>query len=167
MVWHMDMEGWPLHMKLKQDPSEHYLDKIPFMFMLLLWSHFSHFLLFVTLWTVGRQAPLSMGFSKQEYFNGLLCPPPGDLPDGTQVSCSCCIAAGFFTAEILGKSNLYSYVCWFLETCIKFLTVMVRLGLWKLSLYFGVIIYNIRVLLGRIKIFSNLSFALPFSFHSL
>ena len=27
------------------------------------------------------QAPLSMGFSKQEYWNGLPCPPPGDLPD--------------------------------------------------------------------------------------
>ena len=37
--------------------------------------------LFVTLWTVAHQAPLSMGFSKQEYWSGLPCPPPGDLPD--------------------------------------------------------------------------------------
>ena len=36
---------------------------------------------FVTLWTVAHQAPLSMGFSKQEYWSGLPCPPPGDLPD--------------------------------------------------------------------------------------
>ena len=36
---------------------------------------------FVTLWTVARQAPLSMGFSRQEYWSGLPCPPPGDLPD--------------------------------------------------------------------------------------
>ena len=35
----------------------------------------------LTLWTVARQAPLSMGFSKQEYWSGLPCPPPGDLPD--------------------------------------------------------------------------------------
>ena len=35
----------------------------------------------VTLWTVAHQAPLSMGFSRQEYCSGLLCPPPGDLPD--------------------------------------------------------------------------------------
>ena len=28
-----------------------------------------------------RQVPLSMGFSRQEYWNGLPCPPPGDLPD--------------------------------------------------------------------------------------
>ena len=34
----------------------------------------------VTLWTVARQAPLSMGFSRQEYWSGLPCPPPGDLP---------------------------------------------------------------------------------------
>ena len=36
---------------------------------------------FVTPWTVARQAPLSMGFPRQEYWSGLLFPPPGDLPD--------------------------------------------------------------------------------------
>ena len=36
--------------------------------------------LFAIPWTVARQAPLSMGFSKQEYWSGLSCPPPGDLP---------------------------------------------------------------------------------------
>ena len=44
-------------------------------------SHFSCVRLFVTLWTVARQAPLSMGFSRQEYWSGLPCPPPEDLPD--------------------------------------------------------------------------------------
>ena len=33
------------------------------------------------LWTIGHQAPLSMGFSRQEYWSGLPCPPPGHLPD--------------------------------------------------------------------------------------
>ena len=37
--------------------------------------------LFATPWIVARQAPLSMGFSRQEYWSGLLFPPPGDLPD--------------------------------------------------------------------------------------
>ena len=37
--------------------------------------------LFATLWTVTHQAPLSLGFSRQEYWSGLPCPPPGDLPD--------------------------------------------------------------------------------------
>ena len=37
--------------------------------------------LFPTPWTVARQAPLSNGFSRQEYWSGLPCPPPGDRPD--------------------------------------------------------------------------------------
>ena len=41
--------------------------------------------LFVTLWTVAHQAPLSMGFSSQEYWSGLPFPSPGDLPNpGTE-----------------------------------------------------------------------------------
>ena len=35
----------------------------------------------MTPWTVVHQAPLCMGFSRQEYWNGLPFPPPGDLPD--------------------------------------------------------------------------------------
>ena len=35
----------------------------------------------VTLWTAAHQAPLSIGFSRQEYWSGLPCPPPGDLPN--------------------------------------------------------------------------------------
>ena len=44
-------------------------------------SRFSHVRLFVTPWTVARQAPLSVEFSRQEYWSGFPCPPPGDLPD--------------------------------------------------------------------------------------
>ena len=40
---------------------------------------FSCIWLFATLWTVAHQAPLSMGFYRQEYWSGLPCPPPGDL----------------------------------------------------------------------------------------
>ena len=36
---------------------------------------------FLTPWTVARQAPPSMGFSRQEFWSRLPCPPPGDLPD--------------------------------------------------------------------------------------
>ena len=43
-------------------------------------SRFTHVQPFVTIGTVARQAPLSMGFSRQEYWGGLPCPPPGDLP---------------------------------------------------------------------------------------
>ena len=41
-------------------------------------SHFNGVQLCVTL---GTAAPLAMGFSRQEYWSGLPCPPPGDLPD--------------------------------------------------------------------------------------
>ena len=44
-------------------------------------SLFSRVQLFVILWTVAYQDPLSMGFSRQEYWNRLPCPPSGDLPD--------------------------------------------------------------------------------------
>ena len=44
-------------------------------------SHFSHVRFFAIPWTVACQAPLSMGCSRQEYWDGLPCPPPGDLPD--------------------------------------------------------------------------------------
>ena len=44
-------------------------------------SSFSGVCLFATLWTVARQASLSMGFSRQEYWSGLLSPPPENPPD--------------------------------------------------------------------------------------
>ena len=48
-------------------------------------SCFSRVQLFSTLLTVAHQAPLSMEFSRQEYWSGLPWPPPGDLPDlGTE-----------------------------------------------------------------------------------
>ena len=43
-------------------------------------SHFSCVQLLATPWPVAHQAPLSMGFSRQEYWSGLPCPPLGDLP---------------------------------------------------------------------------------------
>ena len=43
-------------------------------------SCFSHVWLYATLWIVACQAPLSMGLSRQEYWNGLPCTAPGDLP---------------------------------------------------------------------------------------
>ena len=56
-------------------------------------SHVSHIQLFVTPWTVARQAPLSLGFSRQEYWSGLPRPPLGDLPNpgmehSSYVSCT-------------------------------------------------------------------------------
>ena len=51
----------------------------------------SHDQLFLIPWTVACQAPLSMEFSTQEYWNGLPFPTPGNLPDWTWVFCVSCI----------------------------------------------------------------------------
>ena len=64
-------------------------------------SHFSSVQLFVTLWTIAHQAPLSMEFSRQEYWSGLPGPPPGDLPNpGIKPASlmSPALAGAFFTS---------------------------------------------------------------------
>ena len=56
----------------------------------------------VTPRTVARQAPVSMGFCRQEYWSGLPCPPPGDLPDPEIKSASLkspALAGRFFTTN--------------------------------------------------------------------
>ena len=85
-------------------------------------SPFSRVWLFVTLRTVACQAPLSMGLSRQEYWSGLPCPSPGDLPDpGTKLLSltSPALAGRFFatstTWEALVKgenvqSSIYLFV---------------------------------------------------------
>ena len=68
-------------------------------------SH-SHVWLLTTLWTVARQAPLSMRFSRQEYWSGLPFPPPGDLLDpGFELAspASPGLAGRFFTLSHLGS----------------------------------------------------------------
>ena len=62
-------------------------------------SHFSRVRLSVT---VAHQSPLSMGFSRQEYWSGLPCPSPGDLPDPGMEPLSLmspALAGGFLTAS--------------------------------------------------------------------
>ena len=44
-------------------------------------SHLSCVQFFETAWTVAHKSPVSIGFFRQEYWSGLLWPPPGDLPD--------------------------------------------------------------------------------------
>ena len=61
--------------------------------------------LFVTPWTVAHQAPLSMGFSRQEYWSGLPFPSSGDLPDPGMEPTSPALAGGFFTLYHLKKIN--------------------------------------------------------------
>ena len=63
---------------------------------------FSHVQLFETLWMVVHHAPLSMGFSRQEYWSGLPCLPPEDLPNpGIKLASlmSPTLAGRFFTTH--------------------------------------------------------------------
>ena len=65
-------------------------------------SRFSHFWLCATLWTVAHQAPLSVGFCRQDFWSELPCPPPGDLsnPEIKPTSlASPALAGGFFTTS--------------------------------------------------------------------
>ena len=90
-------------------------------------SHFSWVWLFVTLWTVARQAPLSMGFSGQEHCCGLPYPPPEDLPDpGIEPPSlrSRALAGGFFTTITTPKLTYLVFcfpilsTCWRLSPCL-------------------------------------------------
>jgi len=73
-----------LHSHLTRLDSVENSEKIPFLFSffcLALLNCFSHVWPFVTPWTEACLAPLSMGFSREEYWSGLSFPPPGDLPN--------------------------------------------------------------------------------------
>ena len=67
---------------------------------------FSHIWIIATPWIVAHQVPLSMGFSRQEYWTVLIFPPPGDLPNpGIKLKSPLfsALAVRFFTTEPLGK----------------------------------------------------------------
>ena len=64
----------------------------------------------MTPWTVALQAPLSVEFSRQEYWSGLTFPPPpGGLPDAGIKPTSPALTGGFFTSELPGKSHCSTY----------------------------------------------------------
>ena len=74
-------------------------------------SRFHPIRLFATPWTIVHQAPLSMGFSRQEYWCGLPCLLPGDLPDpGIKPACLLPpeFAGGFFTTSVTWEAH---YCC--------------------------------------------------------
>ena len=64
--------------------------------------------LFVTLWTIVLQSPLSIGFSRQEYWTGLSFPLPGDLDPGIEPVSpkSPALAGGFFATLLSRKVNI-------------------------------------------------------------
>ena len=78
-------------------------------------SHLSSVRPFATPWAVARQAPLSVGFPRQEYWSGLPFPPPGDIPEPgiePESPAASALAGRFSTTESLGKLT-YSLKEWF------------------------------------------------------
>ena len=91
-------------------------------------SHFHCVWLCVTLWTITLQAPLSMGFSRQEYWNGVSCPPPGDLLDpGIKLAFlkSPALAGWFFTTSVHLRSL---YQTWYMS---GYMSVPLSDSLWN------------------------------------
>ena len=75
-------------------------------------SHISRVRLFATIWTVAYQAPLSKGFFRQEYWSGLPCLSPGDLP-GPGIEpmslMSPTLTDGFFTTSATREVHSFMY----------------------------------------------------------
>ena len=86
----------------KPDMFPVFLDLMMSLLMCVL-SRFSHVQLFATVLIVACQAPMSLGFSRQEYWKGLPCPPPRNLPDPgiePESFMSPALAGGFFSTSI-------------------------------------------------------------------
>ena len=77
-------------------------------------SHFSYVQLFAIWWTIAHHAPVSMGLSRQEYWSGLPCPPPVDIPEVIEHSSllSPALASRFFTTSATWY-KLYETVLFF------------------------------------------------------
>ena len=110
MVWETraEKEDWGSRELIFQDIS---FDSIPFNSLLCWYSQvhtqlLSHVWHVAVPWTVACQAPLSLGFARQEYWSGLPFPPPGDLPDpGIEPAfpVSPTLTSRFFATEPPGK----------------------------------------------------------------
>ena len=74
---------------------------------------------FATSWTVACQAPLSMGFSRQEYWSGLPCPPPGESSRGRDGNSVFCIAGRFGFQNTVGRAAMSEQIHSFTRTILK------------------------------------------------
>ena len=94
-------------------------------------NHFSRVQLFVRLWTIDHQAPLSLGLSRQEYRSGFPCPPPGYLPNpGIKPSSltSPALASRFLTTSATWETPwillLTSFPTWFCSELCSYSSVI-------------------------------------------
>ena len=100
----------------------------------------SHVWLIATPWTIARQAPLSLGFSRQEYWSELPFPSPGDLPDPGIKPGSSALAGGFFTTEPVTCMCIHiwldTYKCTYTYICVyiwhKHMFICVHIYVWQM-----------------------------------
>ena len=87
---------------------------------------------FASPWSVARQTPLSVGFPRQEYWSGLLCPPPGDLPKPGIEPKPPALAGLFFATEPSGKPLnsikilSYTVICRISHQCWSYVSVLLN-----------------------------------------
>ena len=99
--------AWDVKMKIGRHPVLLTAGFFPLKVKVLL----SRVLLFLTPWTVAHQAPLSMGFPRQEYWSGLPFSSPGDLPDPGVKPTSPALQADSLPSELPGKP-LWLFLTW-------------------------------------------------------
>ena len=80
-------------------------------------NYFSHVWVFMTLWTIAHQAPLSMGFFRQEYWSGLPFSSPKDLPSPGIKPRSPTLQVDFLPFELPGKPHLTLFILFILFIC--------------------------------------------------
>ena len=103
--------------KQPRGPStDEWIKKLRYIYMMDYYAQlFSHVTLFPTPRTVAHKAPLSMGFSRHEYWSGLPFASPGSLPDPGTKPEPTVLAGRLFTTEPPGKPTLP--LTWFLKAC--------------------------------------------------
>ena len=115
--WGTHVNPWPIHVNVWQKPLQYYkvislqlIKKIKEKKVCVCarthMCALTHVQLFATPWTVANQAPLSIGFPRQEYWSGSPFPTPRDLPDPEMEPTSLsapALAGGFFTTVPPGK----------------------------------------------------------------
>ena len=112
ILYHLSYQGSPCGFINKV--QFHVLTQRQFILPVDIWQHFtvlSHVRLFVTPWTVAHQAPLPVGFSRQEeYRSELPLPPPGDLPNPGIELPSPALASRFFTPSATWGAHIWHYL---------------------------------------------------------
>ena len=97
-------------------------------------SRFSRVQLFVTLWTIACQAPLSMGFSRQDYWSRLACPLPGNLPNpGIYPGLLCLLPWQVGSLPMCNIILILSFICVHFVSLLHYCHIPGTLFLGKLS----------------------------------